>query len=173
MMQSCASRRSSGAAGPSSERFQNHGGLPVTDTSDRHRQSLAQGCLTLQLEAGPCGYGLHRFLRGLGHTCSVVAPSLIPVKAGERIKTNGRDAVRLARLHRAGVLTEVWVPDAAHEAMRDLVRARATAAKVLSQARQHLSGFLLRHGKIYSGVRTWTQAYRRWLTTVGFDHSGQ
>jgi transposase len=66
----------------------------------------------------------------------------------------------LARLHRAGELTEVWVPDVAHEAMRDLVRARATAAKVLSKARQHLSGFLLRHGKIYSGVRTWTQAYR-------------
>ena len=88
------------------------------------------------------------FLRGLGHTCSVVAPSLIPIKAGERIKTNGRDAVTLARLHRAGELTEVWVPDAAHEAMRDLVRARATAAKVLSKARQHLGGFLLRYGKI-------------------------
>jgi transposase len=123
--------------------------------------------------AGPCGYGFHRFLRGLGHTCSVVAPSLIPIKAGERIKTNGRDAVTLARPHRAGKLTEVWVPDAAREAMRDLVCARATAAKVLSKARQHLSGFLLRHGKIYSGVRTWTQAYRRWLTTVRFDHPGQ
>jgi transposase len=122
--------------------------------------------------AGPCGYGFHRFLRGLGHTCSVVAPSLIPIKAGERIKTKGRDAVTLARLHRAGELTEVWVPDAAREAMRDLVCARATAAKVLSKARQHLSGFLLRHGKIYSGVRTWTQPYRRWLTTVRFDHPG-
>jgi transposase len=76
----------------------------------------------------------------------------------------------LARLHRAGELTGVWVPDAAHEAMRDLVRARATAMKVLSKARQHLGGFLLRHGKIYSGVRTWTQAYRRWLTMVRFDH---
>jgi transposase len=79
----------------------------------------------------------------------------------------------LARLHRAGELTGVWVPDAAHEAMRDLVRARATAMKVLSKARQHLGGFLLRHGKIYSGVRTWTQAYRRWLTTVRFDHPAQ
>jgi hypothetical protein len=78
----------------------------------------------------------------------------------------------LARLHRAGELTEVWVPDAAH-AMRDLVRARATAMKVLSKARQHLGGFLLRHGRIHSGVRTWTQAYRRWLTTVRFDHPAQ
>jgi transposase len=124
-------------------------------------------------EAGPCGYGLHRFLTGLGHACAVVAPSLIPIKAGDRIKTDRRDAVMLARLHRAGELTEVWVPDAGHEAMRDLVRARATAARALSKARQHLGGFLLRHGKIYSGVRTWTQAYRRWLTTVRFDHPAQ
>ena len=131
------------------------------------------GQLSFCYEAGPCGYGLHRFLRELGHACAVVAPSLIPIKAGDRIKTNRRDAVTLARLHRAGELTDVWVPDAAHEAMRDLVRARATAAKVLSKARQHLSGFLLRHGKIYSGVRTWTQAYRRWLTTVRFDHPAQ
>jgi transposase len=83
-------------------------------------------------EAGPCGYGLHRFLHGLGHACTVVAPSLIPIKAGDRIKTDRRDAVMLARLHRAGELTGVWVPDAAHEAM-DLVRARATAMKVLSK----------------------------------------
>ena len=131
------------------------------------------GQLRFCYEAGPCGYGLHRFLTGLGHACAVVAPSLIPIKAGDRIKTDRRDAVMLARLHRAGELTEVWVPDAAHEAMRDLVRARATAARALSKARQHLGGFLLRHGKIYSGVRTWTQAYRRWLTTVRFDHPAQ
>ena len=99
-------------------------------------------------EAGPCGYGLHRFLTGLGHACAVVAPSLIPIRARDRIKTDRRDAVMLARLHRAGELTEVWVPDAGHEAMRDLVRARATAARTLSKARQHLGGFLLRHGKI-------------------------
>jgi transposase len=112
-------------------------------------------------------------LTGLSHACTVVAPSLVPIKAGDRTKTDRRDAVMLARLHRAGELTEVWVPDAAHEAMRDLVRARGTAMKVLSKARQHLGGFLLRHGKIYSGVRTWTQAYRRWLTTVRFDHPAQ
>jgi transposase len=121
-------------------------------------------------EAGPCGYGVYRFLTGLGHACTVIAPSLIPTKAGDRIKTDRRDAVMLARLHRAGELTGVWVPDAVHEAMRDLVRARATAMKLLSKERQHLGGFLLRHGKIYSGVRTWTQAYRRWSTMVRFDH---
>jgi transposase len=131
------------------------------------------GELSFCYEAGPCGYGLHRFISGLGHGCMVVAPSLIPIKAGDRIKTDRRDAVMLAKLHRAGELTAVWVPDAGHEAMRDLVRARATAAKVLSKARQHLNGFLLRHGKLYSGPRSWTQAYRRWLTTVRFGHPAQ
>lgn len=81
-------------------------------------------------EAGPCGHGLHRQLVGSGHACIVVAPSLIPVKAGGRVKTDRRDALMLAKLHRAGELTAVWVPDTAHEAMRDLVRARATAVRV-------------------------------------------
>ena len=102
-------------------------------------------------EAGPCGYGLHRQITDLGHECAVVAPSLIPMKAGDRIKTDRRDAVMLAKLHRAGELTAVWVPDAAHEAMRDLIRARATAVRVLGKARQHLQGFLLRHGRVYPG----------------------
>ena len=103
----------------------------------------------------------------------VAAPSLIPVKAGDRVKTDRRDAVMLAKLHRAGELTAVWVPDDAHEAMRDLIRARATAVRVLSKARQHLQGFLLRHGRVYAGKKGWTQAYRRWLTTVRFDHVAQ
>jgi transposase len=104
-------------------------------------------------EAGPCGYGLHRQLTDLGHECIVVAPSLIPMRAGDRVKTDRRDAVMLAKLHRAGELTAVWVPDDAHEAMRDLVRARATSRQVLSKARQHLQGFLLRHGRVYSETR--------------------
>jgi transposase len=103
-------------------------------------------------EAGPCGYGLHRLLTGLGHDCVVVAPSLIPMKAGDRVKTDRRDALMLARLHRAGELTPIWIPDAAHEAMR-LVRARATAVRALSKARQHLQGFLLRHDRICHGAR--------------------
>lgn len=124
-------------------------------------------------EAGPCGYGLHRQLTALGHECIVVAPSLIPMKAGDRVKTDRRDAVMLAKLHRAGELTAVWVPDGAHEAVRDLIRARATAVRVLGKARQHLQGFLLRHGRVYAGKRGWTLAYRRWLTTVRFDHPAQ
>jgi transposase len=129
--------------------------------------------LSFCYEAGPCGYGVHRLLRGLDQDCIVVAPSLIPSRPGDRVKTNRRDATTLARLHRAGELTPVWVPDAAHEAMRDLVRARATARRVLSKARQHLQGLLLRHGRIYHGVRGWTKAYRRWLSTIRFDHPAQ
>jgi transposase len=75
-------------------------------------------------EAGPCGYGIQRQLSAVGHKCAVVAPSLIPRKPGERIKTDRRDAINLAKLHRAGELTSVWVPDPSHEAIRDLVRAR-------------------------------------------------
>ncbi len=129
--------------------------------------------LSFCYEAGPCGYGLHRQLTALGHECMVVAPSLIPMKADDRVKTDRRDAVMLAKLHRAGELTAVWVPDGAHEAMRDLIRARATAVRVLGKARQHLQGFLLRHGRIYAGKKGWTLAYRRWLTTVRFDHPAQ
>jgi transposase len=129
--------------------------------------------LSFCYEAGPCGYGLHRLLTGSGHDCIVVAPSLIPVKAGDRVKTDRRDALMLAKLHRAGELTAIWIPDAAHEAMRDLLRARATAGRVLSKARQHLQGFLLRHERIYRGARAWTLAYRRWLTTVRFGHPAQ
>ena len=139
--------------------------------------------LSFCYEAGPCGYGLHRLLTGSGDDCVVVAPSLIPTKAGDRVKTDRRDALMLAKLHRAGELTAIWVPDAAHEAMRDLVRARATAGRVLSKARQHLQGFLLRHERVYRGARAWTLAYRPhgtspWaegsrLTTVRLAHPAQ
>jgi len=129
--------------------------------------------LSFSYEAGPCGYGLHRLLTACGHSCVVVAPSLIPMKSGDRVKTDRRDAMMLAKLHRAGELTAIWIPDATHEAIRDLVRARATAGRVLSKARQHLQGFLLRHDRIYRGARAWTQAYWRWLTTVRFEHPAQ
>ena len=95
-------------------------------------------------EAGPTGYGLYRQIHALGHDCMVVAPALIPKRSGERIKTNRRDAVTLARLHRAGELTGVWAPDAAHEAVRDLVRAREAAADDLRRKRQQLLSFVLR-----------------------------
>jgi hypothetical protein len=103
----------------------------------------------------------------------VVAPSLIPTKSGDRVKTDRRDATMLARLHRAGELTSVWVPDAAHEAMRDLIRLRSTVRHVLTRARQHLQGFLLRHGRSQGAARAWSVAYRRWLSTLAFDHPAQ
>ena len=108
-------------------------------------------------EAGPTGYGLHRQIVELGHDCAVIAPSLIPRRPGERVKTNRRDAVALARLHRAGELTAIWVPDSEHEAVRDLVRAREAAMQELRQKRQHLQSFLLRHGRTYAGRRPWTK----------------
>jgi transposase len=122
-------------------------------------------------EAGPCGYGIQRQLAGMGHECAVVAPSLIPRKPGERIKTDRRDAINLAKLHRAGELTAVWVPDQAHEAIRDLVRARQAAVRTLRQARQQLSGFLLRHGHHYHRP-AWTQLHRRWLASLKFEQPG-
>src|SRR3954453_6547498 len=119
-------------------------------------------------EAGPCGYGIQRQLTLAGHDCVVVAPSLIPRRPGERIKTDRRDAANLARLHRAGELTPVWIPDQAHEAVRDLVRARQAAVRALRQARQQLSGFLLRHGRHYNRP-AWTQMHRRWLAGLRFE----
>jgi transposase len=92
-------------------------------------------------EAGPCGYGVHRQLTSLGHRCDVVAPSLIPMKPGDRVKTDRRDATMLARLHRAGELTPVWVPDADHEAMRNLIRLRSVVRQIVTRTRQHLQDF--------------------------------
>ena len=118
-------------------------------------------------EAGPCGYGIQRWLSAAGHACVVVAPSLIPRRSGDRIKTDRRDANSLAKLHRAGELTAVWIPDEAHEAMRDLVRARQAAVHSLRRARQQLSGFLLRHGHHYHRP-AWTLMHRRWLAGLRF-----
>src|SRR6195952_4552973 len=119
-------------------------------------------------EAGPCGYGIQRQLTTAGHECVVVAPSLIPRRPGDWIKTDRRDAINLAKLHRAGELTVVWVPDQAHEAVRDLVRARLAAVRTLRQARQQLSGFLLRHGHHYNRP-AWTLLHRRWLADLRFE----
>jgi transposase len=121
-------------------------------------------------EAGPCGYGIQRHLSARGHECVVVAPSLIPKRAGDRVKTDRRDAASLARLHRAGELTAVWIPDPGHEAMRDLVRARLDAVHALRRARQQLSGFLLRHGCHY-GRPAWTKLHRRWLAGLKFEQA--
>ena len=115
----------------------------------RFVQKLTQGHpgpLSFCYEAGPCGYALYRQLRQAGHDCLVVAPSLVPTRPGEHVKTDRRDALTLARLHRAGELTGVWVPDPAHEAMRDLVRARADMVEQVRKARQQLQGFCCAKG---------------------------
>lgn len=129
--------------------------------------------LQVCFEGGLTGYGLCRQVRELGHDCTVVAPALIPKRSGERVKTNRRDAVTLARLHRAGELTGVWVPDIVHEAVRDLVRAGEAAADDLRRKRQQLLSFLLRLGRIYDGRRHWTLAHRRWLARQAFEHAAQ
>jgi transposase len=121
-------------------------------------------------EAGPCGYGIQRRLSAAGHDCVVVAPSLIPKRPGDRVKTDRRDAANLAKLHRAGELTSVWVPDAGHEAIRDLVRARLDAVHALRRARQQVSGFLLRQGCHY-GRPAWTKLHRRWLAGLKFEQA--
>jgi transposase len=129
--------------------------------------------LSFCYEAGPCGYGIHRQLTDLGWDCQVVAPSLIPKKAGDRIKTDRRDSLMLARLHRAGELTAVWVPDSAQEALRDLTRAREDMKHLQRQAKQRLLAFLLRHGKRYDGKSNWTLSHYRWMEEVKFNHPVQ
>jgi transposase len=129
--------------------------------------------LSFCYEAGPCGYGIYRQLSDLGWDCQVVAPSLIPRKAGERVKTDRRDSLMLARLHRAGELTAVWVPDDAQEGLRDLTRAREDMKHLQRQAKQRLSAFLLRYGKCYSGKSNWTQAHYRWLEQQKFGQPVQ
>lgn len=116
-------------------------------------------------EAGPTGYVLYWQLTALGVACEVVAPTLVPVKAGDRVKTDRRDAAKLARCYRAGDLTAVWVPDAAHEALRDLVRAREDAKQDQHRARQRLGKFLLRHGRRPPETvkKSWTLKYMTWI----------
>lgn len=124
-------------------------------------------------EAGPCGYGIHRYLSGKGFDCMVTAPSLIPKKSGERIKNDTRDAKTLARLHRAGELTAVYVPEAQDEAMRDLSRAREDAVIAGRKAKQRLKAFLLRHGMTYSGKTSWSKAHFNWLADIAMPHPAQ
>ena len=129
------------------------------------------GSLRACYEAGPCGYVLYWQLAALGVACDVIAPTLVPAKPGDRVKTDRRDALKLARCHRAGELTAVWVPDAAHEALRDVLRAREAAKKDQLRARHRLSKFLLRHGlRAPTGVKSWGTKYMEWATRLRFEH---
>ena len=152
---------------------QYRGFLPNRSSSLKRLIRSLQGphgeALSFAYEAGPCGYGVYREITETGHDCHVVAPSLIPRKPGDRVKTDRRDAVSLARLHRAGELTAVWVPGRDQEAVRDLTRAREDMKAMEVRARQRLGAFLLRHGRVYHGKSRWTQAHFRWLEEQKFD----
>lgn len=129
--------------------------------------------LKVVYEAGPTGYGIYRQLKAQRIDCAVVAPSLIPQKSGERIKTDRRDAKNLARLHRSGDLTEVYVPHEDDEAIRDLTRARDDARINAKKAKHRLSSFLLRHNKIYTGPGRWKKSHFAWLAEVSMSHPAQ
>lgn len=150
----------------------------IDNTSDAVRRlvkklSSKHDRLTFCYEAGPTGYGLYRLIRDLGHECLVAAPSLIPKKPGDRVKTNRRDAKALAKLLRAGELTAVWVPDERHEAMRDLTRAREAAVADLRAKRQQVTALLLRLGRHYAGKTPWGKAHLAWLMSQRFAHAEQ
>lgn len=124
-------------------------------------------------EAGPCGYGIYRHLTSKGFDCMVAAPSMIPKKSGDRIKNDHRDAAMLARLHRAGELTAVYVPDTQDEAMRDLTRAREDAVMVAKKAKQRLKAFLLRNRVVFTGKSQWSKAYFNWLADIAMPYPAQ
>src|SRR5512145_2377224 len=124
--------------------------------------------LVFVYEAGPCGDWLYRYLTHKGHVCWVVAPSLIPTKPGDRVKTNRRDALKLARLLRSGDLTPVHVPRVEDEAMRDLCRAREEAIRARKAAKFRRKAFLLRQDIRYTGRAPWSPAHLRWLSEVGW-----
>lgn len=145
------------------------------DAVDKLLKKLARENLELRLvyEAGPCGFVLWRHLRSQGLHCEVVAPSLIPKKASDHVKTDRRDADQLARLYRAGELTAIHVPDQEDEAIRDLVRARTSAMTDQRQARNRLKGFLLRLGFRYTGKSSWNDAHKRYLSGLVMPQPAQ
>jgi len=155
-----------------------YGDIPHTPNSVRRLvETLSRDAVVkTAYEAGPTGYPLHRQLTALGIENLVVAPTLIPRRPGDRVKTDQRDAIQLARLLRSGDLTPVWVPDEAHEALRDLVRVRDDARTDSLRAKHHLSKFLLRQGVTPSARvgRAWSAKYQAWLNTVTFgDRAAQ
>lgn len=138
------------------------------------RRLISKGMpLHVVYEAGPCGYVIWRHLRAQGISCEVVAPSSIPKRAGDRVKTDRRDAMLLARLSRSGELVAVRVPDVVDESIRDLVRAREDAVRECRNGRHRLKALLLRNGIRYAGKSAWTAAHLRWLATVKLAHSAQ
>jgi len=153
-----------------------YGTIPAHSHSmDRlHKKLCVDGAQVRYVyEAGPTGFWLARHLRRQGIVCELVSPSLVPIKSGDRVKTDRRDALTLARLFRAGELAFVHVPDEADEAIRDLVRTRLRAVEDLRRCRQRIKGFLLRYGRRYSGRSAWTEEHLNYLSAQRFDHPGQ
>ena len=138
------------------------------------RKLISQGAeLRFVYEAGCCGYHLYRYLTSNGNHCAVVAPSKIPRKSGDRLKNDRRDCLSLARLHRAGELTAVYVPDEEDEALRDLVRGRSDARNAHKKAKQQLAAFLLRYHIVFPGKSKWSKAYFNWLADISMPHPAQ
>jgi transposase len=133
------------------------------------QRAAAKGPVEFVYEAGPCGYEVQRQIEKMGHRCVVVAPGLIPVRAGDRVKTDRRDAEKLARLWRAGELTAIRIPTREEEAARDLVRVREDVLADRLRARHRLVKFLLRQGRVNRSVRTWSVAHRAWLKAQAFE----
>lgn len=148
------------------------GSLTALDKAVRKLVSLNYE-LHFVYEAGPCGYTIYRHLTAQGFDCAVVAPSKIPKQSGDRIKNDRRDAIKLARLHRAGELTSVYVPCAEDEAIRDLTRAREDGKEAEKKSRQRLSAFLLRHGYRFTGRTLWSTAHMRWIADIKMPHPAQ
>ena len=154
---------------------------PVTWTVENEPKAIARlhrrlereapGPVRVCYEAGPCGYALQRRLTGGAITCVVIAPALMPRKPGDRVKTDKRDARKLAELFRAGLLTEVRPPTPAEEAVRDLCRARDDARDDVQRARHRLGKLLLRRGLHFPGRKNWTKAHRQWITTIQWEHA--
>jgi transposase len=164
------------AEGDSRGRGRSVGTIPNLPDSIRKAMKKLGPAKSLQTcyEAGPTGYALYWQLTKLGITCEVIAPTLIPVKTGDRIKTDKKDAVKLAQCHRAGELTPIYIPDAEHEALRDLVRAREAAKKDQLRARHRIGKFLLRLGRRRdTNTRAWGAVHVNWLNKQKFEHAAQ
>lgn len=144
-----------------------------TKLARRLQSKYPESTLHFVYEAGPCGFWIYRLLTSLGHVCYVVAPSLIPKKPGERIKTDKRDAIKLARLMRANELSPIYVPEADDEAVRDLSRAREAACHDRKRAKHQIKSFLLRNFILYKGSANWGPKHRRWLAEIMLPHPAQ
>src|ERR1700676_286774 len=129
----------------------------------------AKGSPQFCYEAGPCGYPVHRQITGMGWPCAVIAPGMTPIRPGDRVKTDRRDAEKLARLFRAGELTVIHVPTQAEEAVRDLIRAREDALIDKLRARHRLMKFLLRQGRVYRETKSWGVAHQTWINAQTFE----